>query len=344
MNKSGENNVIIIGKGSIGKAVANKVRENPRWNLAAIVSGREVQLCNGNHAGPNLVKFDSTDPRTLANALNLQDIKRAFIAIPSAGGGKIALKYIAALLENGVKVVTCEKGAVANFYPQLVKLGLENIGVSATVGGGTRMLSFLKDRRLIDLGPRPCRVDAILNGTFNFIGDRGTNSFPQAVAEAVALHITEPGATKPKDVIEAEFGDVVMKASAAYNVAFARDGNYLDPSMFEIEKLSSAGLKILSRRPHRYVVSFNNTKNGDSISDLVGAMHASIDGWEIIGGFYTEADSPIPEDQLPKRQDNAVVVAQGLDGEDGIYRLSGPGAGPKATASAMITDAFHLLS
>jgi len=346
MRKVQEINVIMIGNGAIGKALLKKVSEIPNWSLAAVISRSEVLFCErAPHQGANLQGFKYYEPDTLAEAVSLEDIDLAFIAIPSTGGGKIAMEYISVLLKNKVKVVTCEKGAIANFYPNLARFGLQNIGVSATVGGGTRMLSFLKDRQLAKQSFKPLEVHCVLNGTLNYIFsemEKGGRSLPETVAEAKRLQITEPGAEEPMGIISSELSDVVMKSCALFNLALSADGKYLTPEAFEVPRINERDLKTLSKHPHRYVVSFENNGNGDA-GGLIGGLLAKVNEWTISSGFYPMYQCPISGNQLPESMNNIAVVREGEMGEDGIYPLSGPGAGPKVTASAMITDALHLL-
>lgn len=347
MTSSSENaNVIVIGKGSIGSAVSSKIRSRTGWNIAANLSRTAQGLQKGMKMADGFCKFDPQEPATLAEALPLEDVDLAFLAIPTIEEGRIALGYMQTLIGHGVPVVTCEKGSVSNFYADLVALGVENIGTSATVGGGTRMLSFLKNRRLRDSHQRAVAVNAVLNGTLNYIFSEtsgGGRSLPEAVDEAIKLQITEPGAEDPLDIIRGEMADVVMKASALFNIVLSADGGYLSPDMFDVSELDEKGLSQLAKRAYRYVVSFSSAENGMP-EGLIGAMRASVNGWNICGGFYPIAESPIPEQLLPVGVNNAVVVAEGPMSADGIYRLEGPGAGPRPTAEAMMTDAMHLLS
>lgn len=148
MNKAG-----IIGFGNIGKKLREKLLEND-WIVSLIVTSEHVFVNDLN------VPKDKSE-----NWLDYcHDIDIIFLAIPTVDDGRTALNFISAAVKKEIPIVTCEKGALSNYFAELKPI-LNSTGYSATVGGGSGMIHFLK-RRFFS-GMR--EVHAIVNSTMNYI-------------------------------------------------------------------------------------------------------------------------------------------------------------------------------
>ena len=99
----------IIGAGNIGSELYRK----------AIALGWDVRfLVKADGVYKDLdEKIDEVD-----NYLNYCDgLDVVFLAIPTFDDGKTAYDYMISLLEKEIPVVTCEKGALSNYFPELKK-------------------------------------------------------------------------------------------------------------------------------------------------------------------------------------------------------------------------------
>lgn len=274
-----------------------------------------------------------------------------FIAIPTINEyhalgnfGKAALGYILDCMKLGIPVITCEKGAFAYYYRDLLP-SIDKIGFTATVGGGTQMLKYLRDRR-VDT-QNDVRIDAVLNGTLNFIFDevaRGGRTLGEACEEAMHLGYAEPGAKTPQGLINGEMSDIVMKACVVFNAAIAKT-TFIAPGVLEDPYLTEEEVQKLGEKAGRYrfVVSF--CKNHKATPRFLKSTHFEehIDGWHVYGGLRDLHGEPEILSWLPSGVGNAVHITEGGLGAGGKYLLTGPGAGLEPTTTAMINDMLLLL-
>lgn len=321
----------IIGFGNIGKKLYEKLLENG-WIVAFIVTSEYV------FAGSTDVPKDKAE-----NWLHYcHNVDVVFLAIPTFDDGKIALNYITAVTEKGIPVVTCEKGALSNYFAELKPI-LNRIGYSATVGGGSGMIHFLK-RRFFS-GTR--EVHAIMNSTMNYIWDdlRMGNPIGHIIEEVKKLGYTESGEKDSVKIILGEAGpDVTKKISILFNLCFrpktvlrARDIKVVLTEEMVKQAISEA-------MDRRFVVSFEKEENFRERDDDIIAFTHRIDGWIITGGFKKTNSLLIARlCNSATWVNNAMLTVEGEDGSGGKYLCIGPGAGASPVATAMIRDAEELL-
>lgn len=321
----------IIGLGNIGKKLYEKLLENG-WKVAFVVTSEQVFVGNAD-----------TPKDKSENWLNYcHDVDVVFLAIPTFDDGRTAFNYITAVTEKGMPVVTCEKGALSNYFAELKPI-LNRIGYSATVGGGSGMIHFLQ-RRFFS-GMR--EVHAIVNSTMNYIWDdlRMGNPLGHIVEEVKRLGYAEPGEKDPIRIILGEAGpDVTKKTSILFNLCF-RPKTVLHAKDIKVvltdEMVKQAITEAMSRR---FVVSFERDENFKKKDSDIMAFTHHLEGWVISGGFK-RTDSPLIARLCNSATwvNNAVLTVEGEDGSGGIYLCVGPGAGASPVATAMIRDAEGLL-
>ena len=328
--------IVIIGLGLIGKALKAKVEKVPGWEIQQIIekdkilSGSGEEIGSYNPESPDLEKL-------IPKGCDL-----VFLAIPTFDKGQVAYRNIKYAVERGIPVVTCEKGGLSYNWSDLEKfIGL--IGYSATVGGGTRLLPYLKQRLH---GRDDVVVHAVVNGTLNYIFDEMAHagrSYGEAVEEAQRLGYAEPGATDYLQVLNGEIKDTVMKTAILFNVCMKKSKAMRpdDVSLKLLEKDDLARL-IKESKNRRYIVSFL-PPGSQQENDIIGGFEHESDGWKISAGFQAIDSNPLFLNWLPRGVNNSVLTYEGEFGEDGIYTLYGPGAGAKPTTSSMIRDAKILL-
>lgn len=321
----------IIGYGKIGKTLHAKLLEDG-WVVDFVVSSKHIF----NRAGVSIDRTDNWRD-------HLHFVNVVFLAIPTLDDGKIALDYINAIVERGITVVTCEKGALSNYFDEL-KSVLDCIGYSATVGGGSGIIHFLNRRFFSGI----CEVHAILNGTLNYIWDdlRIGNPLGHIIEEVKMLGYAEPGEKDSVKIILGEIGyDATKKASILFNLCF-NSGIILrakDISLVITEEMIKRAIAEAMNR--RFVVSFERIESfNPDINDIVAFTH-QIDGWVIIGAFKKIDTNPVIFRLCNSATwvNNAVLTLEGENGSSGIYLCIGPGAGASPVATAMIRDAEKLL-
>lgn len=270
----------------------------------------------------------------------LDGIEIGFLAIPTLDDGKTAFEYMNSLLGRGIPIVTCEKGALSNYFSELEDR-LDKIGYSATVGGGTRLLRYLEEI----MNEYVEEMHSVMNGTLNYIFSELSSgrSLGEVVNETRMLGYAEPQAETPLEVINQEATrDVPMKFSILFNICF-RDlvSERARAKDVRPQKIDEQGLKKLIREAgnRRYIVSITKENNEE---DVIGGFRYQIGGWIISAGFKNKSENPLFLRLIPSGVNNAVLVSEGIHGIDGTYILSGPGAGAGPTASSMIKDAIKL--
>lgn len=271
-----------------------------------------------------------------------------FIAVPTTDDGTVAKGYITEVLSRGSNVVTAEKGAIANFYPELKRVShnFDCLGFSASVGGGTRMIPELRTY-CSDPG-NVSQIHVSLNGTLAAIfGDMAPPSgsgmsFDAAVKRAVELGYAEPGAKSPLDVIRGEAqGDIPKKVGILFNALG------LSSKFFEWQKLrftlSDAQIRqaVQQADKRRFIISIypEHALSAGQQADIVGGFDVAHDGWRIAGGFQDITTNPhLASFAAANGPTNGFVVALGEHGSHGTYALSGPGAGVGPTVGSMLHD------
>lgn len=313
----------LIGFGKIGRELCRQVAQP------------EVAARVGLKTKPEFI-LRSRD--RLAEMAELPDA--IFVAISSSDDGHPAYDYISRLLAAGKMVVTAEKGALANYYDELRRASddFKRLGAEAAVGGGTRLVSeltgYCRDPANIS------QLYLVLNGTLTaiFSAMSGGASLDDAVQRAMKAGYAEPGQANPRAVIRSEAeGDIPKKTVILFN-RLGLSGQVLDWQELSFKLKDNELSKILEEAENRRFVV---TISPRSIkADIIGGFRARHDGWCITGGFRKlDSDSPLVH---LKNADNGFVIGLGPDETDGVYSLTGPGAGPRPTVNTMLDDYLSL--
>jgi homoserine dehydrogenase len=319
----------VVGAGHIGSELCSRL-EGLGAEVAFVLKTSGVYK-HGQRAGP------LEDLPSHADGLDA-----AFLAIPTLDDGRAAFDYLRFFLGRGTPVVTCEKGALSNYFAEL-SASLDKVGYSATVGGGTRMLRYLEERS--SPASRVDEVHAVVNGTLNYVFDQVAKgrSLAEVVDETKKLGYAEPGAVTPLDVVNKEAAeDVPMKASILFNIFAGRKAAMRARDVFP-RRIGESELKTLVREAsnRRYMVSFTRE---DGEEDAIGGFTHRAGEWTVSAGFKRVSDNPLYQQLVPTGVNNALLVSEGRYGREGTYRLTGPGAGAGPTVSAMLNDANRILA
>lgn len=334
----------LIGHGNIGKEIERQIGQpNVAKRLGLKQKPEFIVEADGIHVG------DKVTAGTFLDIRNLPEV--VFVAIPSSDSGQVAYSYISTILRAGKIAITAEKGALANYYSELKAASddFARLGITATVGGGTRMLHVAKEYCLdID---NITQIHLALNGTLaaimgwvspiNAVG----LTLPEAAAKAVAMGYAEPGSDSAEQIIRAEAeGDIPKKLSIFCNVLGLSD-KLVSWSEFKFslnnEQVEQA---IDSEVPRRFMVSLYPLSSYEpKETDIIGGFSFAHDNWQFVGGFRRVDANPLfgPLAALTG-PGNGMVIGLGPDATDGVYSVTGPGAGVGPTVNTMIDDYLRL--
>lgn len=348
-----QNSWAVAGYGSIGKEL---IFQLSKPNVAELLELKNTPEFVIRKKGVYLPSKTASDDFELKTGLKFEDLVKdvdvLFVALPSTETGNEAFELINKALKQGKKVVTCEKGALANHYQDLKDSSdnFKNLGINATVGGGTRVMHHAEDY-CVDKN-NISQIHLVLNGTltsiFSSIGPYRNGSgmsLGQAVGQAVQLGYAEPGAVSAYEVIRQEAeGDIPKKASIFVNKVLDEkkpiDWHKL---VFKLTDKEIAQV-VEEARNRRFIFSIYSDKyvkkhmicpeNG-----IIGGFTQQYYGWLLVAGFrVVERNSLFGELANLTGPGNGMIVGLGPDESDGVYELFGPGAGPSPTVNSMIDD------
>ena len=336
----------LIGPGSIGNELRRQLGQDyvsERLGLSPLPSFiiRSSGVLDANEQ-PNGF-------RSIEDMEELPDV--VFVSIPSTDDGSVARDYMSHILDRGKIVVTAEKGALANHFDELHDRsdGFKRLGYNASVGGGTRLLNAAAEYATdVD---NITQIHLALNGTLSAVFSlvappEGTGmSLGQAVEQATKLGYAEPGAETPYDVIRQEAeADIPKKAAIFYN-KLRLGGSSLKWSelQFELED-DEIAQAVEEAKIRRFIVSMyadghlaKNAKCPEG--DIIGGFTTKHDSWTIVGGFRHTDHNPLFSPLATMTGPAAgMVIGLGPNESDGVYALTGPGAGVSPTVNTMIDD------
>ncbi|GEM_PF-1185380 len=289
--------------------------------------------------------FGAINASTLEEMDDLPDV--VFLAMGTTDDGNVPADYISQILARGSMVVTAEKGAAANHFERLQdeSEGFARLGINASVGGGTRLMKavepYATDPENIT------QIHLAFNGTLAAImASVGSGqTLGQAVDQAVTLGFAEPGASSPQDVIRGEAeGDTPKKTAIFFNkLGLGPLLNWRDLKFELSDKDIERAVEGADHR--RFLVSVYSKLHTDRTTHPVengvmgGKEYRHQDGWLIQSGFrHTKRNPLFGAFTLTSGADVGAVIGLGPNESDGVYRLTGPGAGLGPTANTMIDD------
>ncbi len=289
--------VALYGYGQVGRALIDRLA-GVDVPLASIhdSSGVRARLVQN---GAETILVDATAPRY------------------DGASAEEWISTLEAALKSGTHVVTCNKAPLALAWQRLsraAEAGTATLACSATVGGGTPLLLFL--RRLHDLHGL-VRVEACLSGTLSYVLHRLTlgDSLPAAVLQAQRAGLAEPDPT-----LDLNGTDAYAKALIIHNRLFPdHEIRPLDKQEPPLELLEENVRTILAR-------------------GLIPQVVATITP----GSVRLALEARTTETALLELPGNASVAAQTSHGQ--VFRLAGPGAGPDVTAGSLLGDITAIAS
>lgn len=288
--------------------------------LVGQATHRQLQL-----RGCQIESFTSRDDRRTFRS-RLAGVDGVFLAISTRDSGEVALEYIADTLNEGVPVVTAEKGSLA-YHFDVLRHSLDRIGFSATVGGGSGMLELLRHPH------RPfVRLRGVVNGTCNYLfAEEGD---PLVILKrAQALGLCEPGASGLAETVNAEIKDIILKLCILFNLSGVWDECLVPGDLGEVLFAEEEIIRLILTRRYKLVVE---------ISPYVPrreplGVHGRKGPWSIRAEFV---DTGSVDFRSPKGAENILVTT---DCAENVSTAFGLGAGPNPTASAMVSDMLRMV-
>jgi homoserine dehydrogenase len=305
--------VALLGLGAVGGGVAAHLLALPELFELTAVCVRDPRRPRALPPGVPV----TDDPLEAAHG--------ADVLVEALGGCEPARTAIAAALRRGTSVVTANKAVLAAHGAELEALARANgaaLRWSAAAGGAMPLLATL--RRLALRGGERAgggqhggvrRLDAVLNGTTNFVLDevaRGAG-LPEALERARHAGLAERD--PQRDLSGRDAADKLVLA------AHALTGRWLDPRDVRCEPLDARALAAAAG----------------------GATVRQVATLELDGGRIAARVRPR---ELPAEHPLARVRGAGnaarLRTEQGVVRLAGRGAGRWPAAQSVLADLLAL--
>jgi len=339
----------LLGAGKIGTEFYAQVSSKPELGLEA-----EPEFVFRQHETPFGEVEVLNNTFEVAGYLEDDGPNVLIVALPSTG--EPANELIQLALSQGTRVITAEKGALAENFAA-IRDGSKNfkyMGINASVSGGIGLLelsqtylSYPRDITQIHMAPNGT-LTAWLSWTAH--GD----SPGQAIEQAVTNGYAEPVKGSPDAftvVREEAEADVPKKVSIFMNYTGLAGDEVLDwRALTPAKPLTEDDFNriVEEAKVRRYVVSIYPLNGSDRKahgpeSDIIGGFDIVHGDWRIVGGFRNVEKNPLmgPLASLTG-PGNGMVIGLGPNERYGDYAITGPGAGPGPTVRAMTHDLARL--
>jgi len=311
----------LIGFGNIGSGVIQALRDNRDLLDARCPRPLELfRVADIDLERPRPVEVDRSLLTTDAEAV-LRD-PEIDVVVELVGGLEPARSFVEQALRAGKHVVTANKMVLAHHGAELLALAQEKrvrLLFEAAVGGGIPVIRVLTECLAAN---RITRIAGILNGTCNYILTQMTAagmSFDKALADA-QMH----GYAEPDPTADIESIDAANKIAILASLAFGLDIRHDDVHREGIAELTLEDLK--AAEADGYVVKQLAVAEIEEEEQVAVGVRPTL-LWK---------DHPLATvgDVL-----NGIII----EGQPiGAIFLVGPGAGPQATASAVLSDVIAL--
>jgi homoserine dehydrogenase len=322
MESNQEAGVAILGLGTIGSAVATLI--NQRSNVIDSSYGYSLEIVRVLERGPDrAARADLPGELVTTQADDIFNDSSVDVVVETLGGEKPAAEYIEKALRAGKHVVTANKEALSKHFDRLQRAAHESeraLLFEASVGGG---IPLLVSCRQILAANQVTSIRGILNGTTNYILSQMTTAgaaFDQALAKAQELGYAEPDPTADVEGYDAAYKLSILASIMA--------GSHIHPD--SIDRTGITGVT-----PD----DIEDAGNKGEVIKLLGS--ATLTRGVVEASVGPERVSQ--ENLLAHVKDNYNAVE--LVGDSvGPVVLSGQGAGPDPTASAIVSDVVEALT
>jgi homoserine dehydrogenase len=306
--------IALAGCGAVGSALLREI--DARRDALAERHGIAIELTRvlvRDVRRPRAAPFDAG---LLTNDVDDFLATDADIVVEAIGGLDPAGRIARTVLGRGQRLITANKLLLASCGSELTSLAKQHatsVRFDAAVGGGVPILRTLEDA----LGAGvPARVRGILNGTANFVLTRIESgaTYEAALEEAREAGFAELDASRDLDGRDAA-DKIALIAWAAFGSA---------PERLHVRRAS------LLPDPARFV----------RLASRVGGHVRQVGECSVLGGVVSASVEP-----LIVARDSALGLTRDEGNHVDVYAgwraplcASGPGAGGKPTATALLSD------
>ncbi len=309
--------VAILGLGTVGAAVANALveqheliieRTGLHLNLLGVLE-RSASRADRASLSPDII---ATDLSTIITDDGLD------VVVEVLGREQPAADYMRHCLDAGLHVVTANKEALSKHFGDLMDAANKAeraLMFEASVGGG---IPLLVSYRQILATNRVTRIRGIVNGTTNFILSQMAGngaSYSDALGEAQRLGYAEPDPTADVEGYDAAYKLAIL--------ASLMSGRHVLPD--EIDRTGISGLTSKD---------VEDARNRGGVYKLIARADMREDG----SLSLSVAPEFVPNDQLLAHVHANFNAVEIVGDRVGPVVLSGQGAGPLPTSSAILSD------
>lgn len=317
--------VVLLGFGPVARALARRLPDGAGGPVRAVLDSREIlripeggSLDAARRRKARSGRLGGVPRRTGDLARLLAELRAPGILVALAGsseGGAAGRPAFRTAFRAGWDVVTADKRPIARHLPELRAMAARSgrsLRFGATVGGSVPVLEAL-DGPLA--GAAVERIDGIVNGSVQFL--LGAIAEGASTAEALT-EAARRGLTERDPRSDLDGSDAAVKAAILHAVAF---GFPLEPDRVHRSAVDHAAEARARTAGHhgRRLVALTRVLPGAASVDLREVPRGSC--WDVPGAA------------------NAFCLSTRFAG---TQWLAGPGAGPEATASGLLSDLVGL--
>ncbi|HUZ02015.1 MAG TPA: homoserine dehydrogenase [Thermomicrobiaceae bacterium] len=313
---TGRVGVAVLGLGTIGTAVVQAM--DARHDLIAERYGLHLVLQAVLERGPERAARADLAPDVVATDLaTILSDDGVDVVVEVLGREQPAAVHMARCLEAGKHVVTANKEALSKHYGHLVTLARAHeraLLFEASVGGGIPLMVSL---RQILATNRVTRVRGIVNGTTNYILSQMAEldmPYERALAEAQRLGYAEPDPTADVEGFDASYKLAILASMIS--------GRHVLPDDVDRTGVSGVSADDVDRA----------RANGGAIKLIASA---ELDGRHLA---LRVAPTFVPGSEMLAHVGANFNAIELVGDRVGSVVLTGQGAGPLPTASAILSD------
>ncbi|MBQ2644884.1 homoserine dehydrogenase [bacterium] len=306
----------IIGLGTVGSGVVKTLKNFDNKVQIQKIAVRNInKKRNINGLNENIL---TDNPYEIVNDKNID------IVVEVMGGINPAFDLLKQAINNGKHIVTANKELLAKHGEELFSIAKEkNIVIlyEAAIAGGIPIIMPIKT---ILQGNKITKIDAILNGTTNYIltkMDEDGASYEKVLKEAQELGYAEADPTGDVECFDAAY-KIVTLATISFNKRIKINGIYREG----ITKISDRDIKFANELGYKIKLIASAKLNDKEQADV--RVHPML----------------VPKEHVLAKINN-VTNAVMLSGTPvGEIMFTGPGAGEMPTASSVVGDILALCS
>ncbi len=325
--------IVLLGCGTIGSQVAKRItdmRQLWRTRLGLDITLVGIVVRNVERERPGIARELLTD-----EAEKLITAQDTDVVIELLGGKSPAREYIELALRSGKPVVTANKELLSLVGSELMTLAAQNsvpLYCEAAVGGAIPLMRVFEESLL---GDEILSFKGILNGTTNYILDQmeqGGQTFQSALTQAQQLGYAESDPTADIEGWDSAAKAAILATSAFY-AKTTRDQvacqGITGVTARDVAAASSFDLSI------KLVASGSKCSVQDSETGFSGVNATNL--WVEVAPVAFPKTHPLAK---ISGATNALYIETRLAD---TLMLTGPGAGPDPTTSAVLGDMISAL-